>query len=800
MSTSYCFSLPDITCVMCVRPIEDVLRTCQQELYIKSFSVCHEEQTLTIVMEDVAHSAEDLFIRIQTVLDSKGIICVKESILAKTSRHHWLLGTLGIVSGLLVILIPMLFVALPFYATMLMASFSVLFTLILGAKSYQAAAKKLIKTRALTMDTLFSISTITVLVVSVAAFFFPWLPTMYDVGLLIFGFRHLGLAIEKSIKKTTGLRQMFKDRLPQEVKQWMNDCYSASALSKVAPGARLLILPGEIIPLDGYSDTESSTILETIVTGNPLPRRIKKGEPVLAGMYLAEGAQPLEMVVTANVKQCYLTRLDERIAEANVAKAPLETAANQMLEYFIPMVLLIAVVSGLLVTEFFSVALGIHCAVAVLVSACPCTLGLITPLAVKIGMNKAAEYGVLFKSAKSLQDAEQMDAIVFDLHGTLTKGEFSVRKHGFDMSYSLSEEKVFRLFALLEKNSTHLMARAVCEFVQSKNITLPEGASVTGVDTSHHSGVKAVINNLNYTVGNQKMMDDEGIDTSLFQKERAVVDLEPGDTVIYLAEGKRAIGYMVLTDPLRENARDVVDWLKKMGKDVYLNTGAHDATAQRYARLLGIARENTCTESPSVEKAEYIRELKARGRYVAMVGDAANDTLAIAASDFGIAMKSRAGDPMTQQEASAVVQSGSLFPVLTAFAVSSQSVGNIKQNLLISFSYNLFAMVLASGLLLSYGVMLNPSVGVLLMIVQTSLILLNAYRFKSEKLEHLASFRDSNPSVSNSYRMAMNKIPGRKVAFEMMPGDAAECHADNLFRAAYQPSSEEPLPTVCCTI
>jgi Cu2+-exporting ATPase len=751
-------------------------------------------------MEDVAHSAEDLFVRIQTILNGQGITCAKESILAKTSRYHWFLGFFGIFSGLLVILIPMLFVSLPFYAIMLIASLSVLFTLILGAKSYQAAAKQFINTRTLTMDTLFSISTISVLSVSVAAYFFPWLPAMYDVGLLIFGFRHLGLAIEKSIKTTTGLRQMFKDRLPKEVQQWMNNCYSASSLSKVEAGARLLILPGEIIPLDGYSDTESSMLLETIVTGNPLPRHIKRGEQVLAGMYLAEGAQPLEMVVTANVKQCYLTRLDERIAEANVSKAPLETAANQMLEYFIPMILLLAGVSGLLVTEFFSVALGIHCAVAVLVSACPCTLGLITPLAVKIGMNKAAEYGVLFKSAKSLQEAEKMDAIVFDLHGTLTKGEFSVRKHGFDMSCGLTEEKVFSLFALLEKNSTHLMARAVCEFVQSKNITLPKDDCVSEVNISHHSGVTGVINNSNYTVGNQKMMDDEGIETSPFQNERALVDLEPGDTVIYLAEGKRAIGYMVLTDPLRENARDVVDWLKKMGKDVYLNTGAHDATAQRYARLLGIDQKNMRTESPNEDKAKYIRELKALGRYVAMVGDAANDTLAIAASDFGIAMNSRAGDPMTQQEASAVVQSGSLFPVLTAFAVSSQSVGNIKQNLWISFSYNLFAMVLASGLFLSYGVMLNPSVGVLLMIVQTSFILLNAYRFKSEKLGHQKYFGNFNSSESNSYRMAMNKISGQKVAFDMMPSGTSECYADNLFKAAYQPSPEAPLPTVCCTI
>ncbi len=799
MSTTFCFSLPGIHCVNCVKPIESALSECTS-IHIENFAVELIEKKLTVIVADDTRSTQEIRRLLQRVLgdvgvdyvdiDSPNTLCqrsmqaednaslailpsAKQSSfsLKKFFRSHWFLGFIGTASGIALLVLSLVSGALPFIASLSIAVLSVPLTLVLGAGSYKDAAIKLFKTRALTMDLLFAISTLTAITVSVAAFFFPWLPMMFEAGLLIFGFRHIGFGIEESIKQAMGLGVTFKDRLPLAVDVVLDKSLEKRRLQEIKPEDILFIKPGDIIPVDGLCDMDEGTISDTIVTGSMLPRPITQGERLLAGMSVPEGSRSMRMRVTAAAKDSYLAQLDATIARANYEKAPLETATNKILQYFIPIVILFAILSAIIVGSFSPLSLAIQCAVAVLASACPCTLGFITPLAVKIGMNKAAAHGVRFKSAKTLQEAEQIDSVVFDLNGTLTEGVPAVRTYGVAGDATISAHEMLAYFSILENDSLHPMAKAICTFIKEQDITPPLGLQMTNLDqTSHHSGITADINHEQYTLGNQTMMDDTGIDTQQIQDS---LHVDTGDTVIYLARVGKVIGYMVLADRLRSNARHAVDSLKSMGKQVYLCTGADEATARRYAAMLGISPANTragcvgaAVQGADRDKKAYIEELKQQGHRVAFVGDGPNDAVAIAASHFGIAVESFGGDEMTQQEAGAVIQGGSLLPVVSAFAVAKQTVTNIKQNLLMSLGYNTVTMLVAGGLLLAIGFTLNPGIGVALMILQTSLILYNAYRFQQQKLEHLQQTTSVQGYPTSSYRRLKASMPAPSMGQE----------------------------------
>ena len=641
----------------------------------------------------------------------------------------------------------------------------------------------------------------------------------------------------------------FKDRLPRKVMTVDNLSLLEKLLISVEPGDVLRIESGGLIPVDGICDVDDSEIIDTIVTGSTLPRRIVRGEQLLAGMYLAKGAQPMHMRVTAIASQSYLMELDDNLDRANTNKlydlslmsesmplqhnklyiafnadlslkytvldslgaiqtgiieknklkyeltAPLtieqlnpiysdilqitsknghtkneeegrfEAATNKVLQYFIPTVLMSAILSVVVISYFFSLALAIQCAVAVLVSACPCTLGFITPLAVKFGMNKAAKYGVEFKSTKILQEAEQIDRVVFDLFGTLTVGVPTVHTFGVMPDSGLSTDDLLDYFSVLEKGSSHLMAKAIWDYVNKTKKAPSSDIMVTDIDTSNHAGISAVIHGDKYTLGNQNMMHAAGIDIQSLQGRWQT---ESSASVVYLARASKLIGYIILKDRLRDDAYHVVQSLKSLGKEVYLCTGADKRTAEQYAALLDISSDHIRADcvgaasghlSQRDDKRAFINYLKQDGHQVGMIGDAVNDTCAIAVSDFGIAVKSRASDEITRQQAGAVIQGGKLLPVVNAFAVSRQTVGHIKQNLLFSLFYNLGAMLVASGLLLTIGVTLNPSVGVALMILQSSLLLFNAYRFKQQALINLPQKQDPSGHPTSSYRMATDRMP-----------------------------------------
>lgn len=796
MSKPYVFYINGMTCSSCSNTIEAFLKNSNESINVTTFNVdlttpdpkkttiilnekepvderAHQQQWNTIknIIEDIGFSCEskeypftDQTNNINPIAESEKPSTpspdfLKQSLTLgkKIITSHWFLGALGCVAGIGLLVLTLATGGLPLAAMIPLACVSVLLTLALGARSFYETWKKLTKSQSVTMDTLFTISTITVLAISITAFFVPWLPMMFEAGLLIYGFRHIGIAIEETIKEKISSAQ-FQDRAPKKVRRLTASGMDELELNQIKPGEVIVINAGEIIPIDGYCE-EDCTIYNTIITGAILPRHYRQGEKILAGMRLADNTTPLKVHVLRPASQSYLARLDAGIAQSISEKAPLEQKTGIILAYFVPAVIAIAILSGITIGILFTPALALQCAISVLVSACPCTLGLIIPLAVKTGIHKAAEHGVQFKNSKILQESEQIDTVVFDLNGTLTTGIPSIKHYSLIENSGMSPDQFLALCAAIEEHSTHPIGKAIHHYAQQNSM---QQVQASQLDDSHHSGLLAHINNTQYAIGSSALMHEHHISTANIEHQ---LDLAAGDSLVFLAANNQLIGYFVITDPLRKDATQTIKALNDMGKNLHLCTGADEKTALRYAKALGIKEVHancvaTALEATDKAKPAYINALKQQGLKVAMVGDAANDASALAASDLGIAVQSQHSDELTQQHAGAIIQNGSLLPIASAFAISRQTVSNIKQNLLMSFAYNLTAVLVAGGLLVALGFVLNPGVGVALMVVQACLILLNVYRFKQQSLDHLKQTTESQEDlITTSHHIMKQHTP-----------------------------------------
>lgn len=810
MSRTYSFELPDIFCISCVRSIKTALLESMQ-VEIESCYVDLTTKKITLLVRDAGKEPSEVRELLRSIIKDTGFRCddiesISENIqrgdkddeqeknrakswlkvLQEFISSHWFLGAIGIGSGLTLLILSLIFTGgFPLAAMISIGAVSSLLTLILGAPFYYSAAKKLVKARALTMDFLFAISTLTVIAVSVTAFFVPWLPMMFEAGLLIFGFRHLGVAIEDSLKiKVAG--KSFQDRLPAKVEVLIDEEQMESReLAAIKVDDVLLLHADDLIPVDGICLDEESLVYDSIDSGAIIPRRIKRGERLLAGMRLAEGAASFRLQVTAIAADSYLARLDANIIQALSKQSPIEDISEKIMLPFILTVLALAIIAAVLTSIFFPPALAIQCLVLILVSACPCILGTIPSLAMKIGINKAVEYDVQFKSSEALQAAAATNAVVFDVNGTLTKGCPEGCRHNNNQEL-IAEEEMLRYFAAMEQKyslilgkNTHPIANAIIDYV-NKKIRMDSLPLVEELDQSNHSGLTAKIDGYAITLGNQTMMQEQGIDLTSVHNN---LELQGGESVVYLARNRQLVGYIILTDSLRKDAKQTIDALKKMGKEIHICTGADEATAHRYATMLGIPLTNVraacvgmAKDVSDNSKIAYIKSLKANGLKVAMVGDGGNDALAFKECDVSLAMQSRSGDEMAGFHADVLILNQSLLPVANAFAIASQTVTNIMQNLIFSLSYNVGVELVIAGLLVGLGFVLNPAVGVVLMIVQATLVLGNAYRFKRQSLDHLKPADAEEESLhEGSYtglhsRMNVKTLaPASELSFEEQP-------------------------------
>ena len=492
-------------------------------------------------------------------------------------------------------------------------------------------------------------------------------------------------------------------------------------ISEVAIGDIILVKPGQKIPVDGIVVDGYSGVDEKAITGESMPVEKKKGDEVIGATINKTGV--LKFEATRVGKNTMLAQIIKIVEEAMGSKAPIQLLADKVSFYFVPVVIVIALISGLvwfLVLGQVPMALTIF--VAVLIIACPCALGLATPTAVMMGTGLAAERGILIKSSKALEIAKDVNMVVFDKTGTLTKGEPVVTDIVL-IGKGVDRKFILQLAASVEKNSEHPLAQAIVDKAKEEKVKLFEVKNFQAVPGK---GVEATLNKKKILLGTRMLMKDNKISVNLIEDEMTALE-DQGKTAMILAVDKKVMGIIAVADVLKENSKEAVDILHKMGKQVAIITGDNKRVAEAIAKELGIDR--VLAEVLPQGKSDEIKKLQNEGNIVAMVGDGINDAPALAQANLGIALGS--GTDVAMETGEIVLIKDDLRDVVKAMDLSKYTLNKIKQNLFWAFFYNIVGIPIAAGVLFPFtGWLLNPSIAAGAMAFSSVSVVLNALSMK----------------------------------------------------------------------
>ena len=504
-------------------------------------------------------------------------------------------------------------------------------------------------------------------------------------------------------------------------------------VEEVVVGDTVLVRPGEKIPVDGRVLEGESAVDESIVTGESVPVDKRPGDEVIGSSVNKTGAFTFRATkVGANTA---LARIVQMVEQAQSSRPPIGRLVDKVSSYFVPAVMIIAILTFLAWFNFGPEPVVNHAVVtmvAVLVIACPCALGLATPISLMVGVGKAAEHGVLIRNGEALETASKLDIVVLDKTGTITKGKPELTDvlplEGF------SEDELLRLAAVADRRSEHPLAEAIVAGARSRRVELGEPEAFEAVP-GH--GVEATVEGRRVAVGNRKLMMKEGVDASAF--ERAAVGLaDEGKTPMFVAVDGSPAGIIGVADTLKEDSVEAIRALRSMGIDVVMMTGDNERTAQAIARQAGITR--VLAEVLPEEKAREVEKLQAEGRphkgrggrgarLVGMVGDGINDAPALAQADVGFAIGT--GTDVAIEAADVTLVGGSLRGVVTAIEVSQATLRNIKQNLFGAFVYNVLGIPVAAGVLFPVlGLLLSPIIAGAAMAASSITVVTNANRLR----------------------------------------------------------------------
>jgi Cu+-exporting ATPase len=498
-------------------------------------------------------------------------------------------------------------------------------------------------------------------------------------------------------------------------------------LEQVKPGDRLRVRPGEKIPVDGLVLEGSSVVDESMITGESLPVEKTPASRVIGATVNGNGS--LVMRAERVGSETMLAQIVQMVSQAQRTRAPIQRLADKVAAWFVPAVIAIAVVTFIVwvtVGPEPRFAHAIVNAVAVLIIACPCALGLATPMAIMVGTGRGAHAGVLIKNAEALETLEKVDTIVFDKTGTLTEGKpkvvaFSMSEH----SPGISGHETLRLAASLERASEHPLGAAIVAKASELKLSLSEPSNFQSVPGQ---GVRGTVEGKNLAVGNSALMRVVGA----FKNRTAVSVIKPaGSTVIHLAVDGKYAGNVAIADPLKASTATALRELKAQRIRLVMLTGDNQATAQEIAQALGI--EDFKAEVLPAQKAEIVRNLQHEGRVVAMAGDGINDAPALAQAQVGIAMGT--GTDIAIESGGITLLKGDLEGILRARKLSQATMRNIRQNLFFAFLYNSIGVPIAAGVLYPvFGLLLSPILAAAAMSFSSVSVITNALRLRNVKL------------------------------------------------------------------
>lgn len=484
-------------------------------------------------------------------------------------------------------------------------------------------------------------------------------------------------------------------------------------------GDIVAVKPGMSVPADGIIRTGSTTVDESMITGESIPVEKAEGDKVTGATINKLGY--IQFEATAVGDNSAFAKIIKLVEEASAKKAPISKAADKIAGIFVPVVMALAVVvfAGWLIAGF-PLETALSFAICVLVISCPCALGLATPVAIMVGTGKGAENGILIKSGEALETAHKIDTVVFDKTGTITMGRPRVTDIFTD---GYTEAEFLKIAYALESGSEHPLASAIVEYCREKSIEPAQGgdfASVTGL------GIKGTINGRTYLGGSHKFMAENGIDVSGYSERLERLAFQ-GKTPVIFSDGEKAIGAAAIADTVKPTSKAAAAELMSMGVDVIMLTGDNQATAQAVAAEAGI--QNVIAQVLPQDKEKVVSDLRNKGKTVAMVGDGINDAPALAAADVGMAIG--AGTDVAIESADIVLMRSDLRDVPAAVRLSKAVLRNIRENLFWAFFYNVIGIPIAAGLLfLPFGFRLSPMLGALAMSLSSVCVVTNALRLK----------------------------------------------------------------------
>ena len=495
------------------------------------------------------------------------------------------------------------------------------------------------------------------------------------------------------------------------------------AAADLMPGDVVIVRPGERIPVDGHILDGQSAVDESMLTGEPLPKDKRPGDRVFAGTLNTTGS--FRMRATDVGEKTVLAGIVRLVQEAQERKAQVERLADRVAGVFVPVVLVIAVAAGsgwLLVGLVRSQSVGpalpsaLEALVSVLIIACPCALGLATPVAVVAGMGRGAELGILIRGGQALEKAGRLDIVLFDKTGTLTLGRPTVTRVVPSADAGVSEEELLRLAASAEQRSEHALGQAIVRAARERGLALD---AVVSFEATPGGGVWARTNRASLAVGNEEFLLGHGIALAPALRQ-AVHEAAASGSVVYVARNDHCLGYLVISDPVRPEAADALTALRRMGYECWMVTGDHWRTADTVARQLGITR--VFAQVPPQDKARLVGELQSHKRRVAFVGDGINDAPALAQAHLGIALAS--GSDIALEASDFTLMRNDLRAVPCALALARRTLTTVYVNLFLAFFYNVLAIPLAAA---NY---LNPMLAAVAMSLSSISVVANSLRLR----------------------------------------------------------------------